>query len=33
MIMVDLAPDVWDEALQKLEDDLEKMISDEKQSS
>ena len=33
MIMVDLVPDVWDKALQMLENDLEKMISDEKQSS
>ena len=29
MVMVDLAPDVWDEALRKLESELLNLISDE----
>ena len=29
MVMVDLAPDVWDEALRKLESELHNLISDE----
>ena len=29
MVMVDLAPDVWDEALRKLEGELQTLISDE----
>ena len=29
MVMVDLAPDVWDEALRKLESELQNLISDE----
>ena len=29
MVMVDLAPDVWDEALRKLESELQTLISDE----
>ena len=32
MVIVDLAPDVWDEALRKLEGELESLISDEEQS-
>ena len=33
MVMVDLAPELWDEALRKLESDLGNLISDEEQSS
>ena len=32
MVMVDLAPDVWDDVLQKLETDLANLISEEEQS-
>ena len=29
MVMVDLVPDVWDEALRKLESELQTLISDD----